>query len=819
MKLKNLRPETPQAGCSVNKMQNNSVNNTEKNASPQEAPGAERQMRLFHMVNATAQILLAAMDEKTFKKSLLEGMSIIANSFNFDHCYVWQNKIIDDESLFLMRFEWKNNKGRYTKVIDENTVYSYSDIPQWEAKFLNGENINCLIGDLADKERNHLINHGIKSIFAIPVYLHDFFWGYISFDDCRNERLLAEDEITVLHSVCLMIVSAIIRNEQTVKINEEQSQRDSLLNTVNNATSALLQVDVDEFDSALIRSMGMLGDAVNADRVYIWRNNTVKGKLFATQLYEWSEGAEPQQDSEYTINISYADNMPGWEEKLSSGHCINGLIRNMDADAQAQLSPQGILSILVVPVFMRDRFWGFVGFDDCHNERIFSENEETILRSGSLLIAQAMLRNDLTMRIRSTATQLETALVGAQTANRAKSDFLSNMSHEMRTPMNAIIGMTQIGKAAENIEKKDYAFDKIEGASNHLLIVINDVLDMSKIEAGKFDLSVSDFNFENMIQKAINVTGFRMEEKKQNFKLFVDSNIPQLLTGDEQRLTQVIVNLLTNAVKFTPEYGSIKLKTRLAGEYNGVCTIRVEVKDSGIGISREHHERIFSPFEQAETNTSRKFGGTGLGLAICKRIIELMDGCIWVESELGRGSSFIFTIKLLHKDDIPEPSEPPRPAGFHTDQIKFKGKRLLLAEDVEINREILLSLLEPLEIEIDCAINGADAVKMFKAAHDKYDLIFMDMQMPQMDGLEATREIRNHELQIESSLRTANSAGFTKGKAQRNRGQNIPIVAMTANVFKEDIEKCLNAGMNAHIGKPLDLKEVIEIMRRYLADM
>ena len=790
MKLKNLRPETPQAGCSVNKMQNRAPHESEKT------------QKLFHIVNETAQILLAAMNEKTFKTSILEGMSIIADSFNFDHCYIWQNKTIDNESLFIMRYEWKNKKGRYTRIIDEKTVFSYSDIPHWEAKFLKDECVNCLITDLTYKERNHLINHGIKSIFAVPVYLHDFFWGYVSFDDCRKERLLDEDEINVLRSVSLMIVNAIIRNEQAIKISEEQTLRDNLLNTVNNAASVLLQADVDEFDNALFRCMGMLGEAVNADRVYIWRNNTVKGKLFATQLYEWSEGAEPQQDNEYTINIPYAESMPGWEEKLSNGLCINGLIRNMDEDAQAQLSPQGILSILIVPVFLRDRFWGFVGFDDCHNERIFSENEETILRSGSLLIAHAMLRNDLTMRIRSTANQLETALVGAQTANRAKSDFLSNMSHEMRTPMNAIIGMTQIGKSAGNIEKKDYAFDKIEGASSHLLVVINDVLDMSKIEAGKFDLSETDFGFERMIQKAINVTGFRMEEKKLKFELILDFNIPRVLTGDEQRLTQVIVNLLTNAIKFTPEQGSIHLKSHLAGEHNGICTIRIEVNDSGIGISREHHERIFSPFEQAETNTSRKFGGTGLGLAICKQIIELMDGCIWVESEPGKGSNFIFTVKLKHNENADDSIEAPRsPVNTSEKQMPFKGKHLLLAEDVEINREILLSLLEPLEINIDCAINGADAVKMFKAVPDKYDLIFMDMQMPQMDGLEATREIRKYE----SSL-----------IENQTRRSFVPIVAMTANVFKEDIEKCLEAGMNAHIGKPLDIKEVMEMMQRCL---
>ena len=551
--------------------------------------------------------------------------------------------------------------------------------------------------------------------------------------------------------------------------------------------------------------MGMIGKAVNADRVYIWKNDTVDGQLLCTQLYEWSEGALPQQNNEYTVNIQYSDNVPGWEEKLSKGQCVNGIVREMDANAQAQLSPQGILSILVVPVFLKDYFWGFVGFDDCRNERIFTDNEESILRSGSLLIAHAMLRNDLTLSLRAAALELESALENAQSASSAKGNFLSNMSHEMRTPMNAIIGMTQIGKSAKNIEKKDYAFEKIESASNHLLGVINDVLDMSKIEAGKFEITFVEFEFEKIIQKAINVIGFRIEEKHQNFSLHLDPSIPKVLSGDDQRLTQVITNLLTNAVKFTPEEGSIRLNANFVSEENGICIIKVEVIDSGIGITAEQQSRLFTSFEQAESSTSRKFGGTGLGLAISKRIVDLMGGSIWVESEPGKGSAFTFTVQLTHgteKNIEPGYGQINSADGkTSADQApSFRGCRLLLAEDVEINREIVISLLEPAEIEIDCAVNGAEAVEMFAAEPNRYDMIFMDMQMPQMDGLEATRHIRD----IESKLETANAR------------KRIPIVAMTANVFKEDIQKCLDAGMDAHLGKPLDMNEILQILKRYL---
>ncbi|GHV28482.1 hypothetical protein FACS1894167_05590 [Synergistales bacterium] len=524
--------------------------------------------------------------------------------------------------------------------------------------------------------------------------------------------------------------------------------------------------------------------------------------------------------------------------------------------------------------------------------------------------------------------KLKDKVDAAERATMAKSEFLSNMSHEMRTPMNAIIGMTTLAKRTSDSERKDYCLGKIENASTHLLGVINDILDMSKIEANKLELSLDDFSFEEMLQKVANVISFRVDEKHQNFSVRIDKNIPAVLIGDDQRIAQVITNLLSNAVKFTPEGGDIRLETSLIKDDGGLCEIQFDVTDSGIGISAEQRERLFKSFQQAESSTSRKFGGTGLGLVISKRIVELMDGNIWITSELGQGSKFSFTVKMksseksgagarlldegvnwsniriLAVDDsanvreyfteilggyglschtassgeeslsliskngdydvyfidwkMPgmdgielsrlirsrfdaksvvimisayEQSEieaGAREAGVYkfiskpifpssivdcineclgenniqmaenalTGEIDdFSGYCILLAEDVEINREIVISLLEPTDIEIDCAGNGAEAVRMFASSPDKYDMIFMDLQMPEVDGLEATRRIR---------------------ATQVTRAAKIPIVAMTANVFREDVDKCLEAGMNDHVGKPLDFGEVLAKLRRYM---
>ena len=530
-------------------------------------------------------------------------------------------------------------------------------------------------------------------------------------------------------------------------------------------------------------------------------------------------------------------------------------------------------------------------------------------------------------------TDLLTAKRQAEEASESKSNFLSNMSHEIRTPINAIIGMSNIAKNAQDLDKMLYCIDKIDTASSHLLGIINDILDMSKIESGKFELSPTTFDLEKTVMKISNVQAFRMDEKYQEFFVYFSPEIPQLITSDEQRITQVITNIFSNAIKFTPEYGKIKLSVEKTDETATQIQLMISISDTGIGISEEKRKKLFRSFEQGDSGVSRKYGGTGLGLSISKNIVEMMGGSINIESEIDKGSTFKFTlwvdklndysvsknstissglsnIRLLVVDSSYDTLEyfkllvgkmnasiicdtansgaealeiihnaadcyhiifadwnMPDMAGLeliknmqnsccnsnivvitssgerevveaqaadagistflpkplfasnlldcinsllysisdlpeHNLQNEnapekdiFKDLNLLLVEDVEINREIACSILEETGINIQCAEDGEIAFSAFSANPDAFDIILMDVQMPVVDGLEATRRIRAMNL---------------------DKAKQIPIIAMTANVFKKDIDLCIESGMNSHLGKPISIEELMSTLKRYL---
>jgi PAS domain S-box-containing protein len=388
-------------------------------------------------------------------------------------------------------------------------------------------------------------------------------------------------------------------------------------------------------------------------------------------------------------------------------------------------------------------------------------------------------------------TDLILARDAAQAASRAKSTFLANMSHELRTPMNAIMGMTGLAlRRAEDAKLRDQ-LGKIDQASRHLLHVINDILDISKIEAERLVLEHTPFKLGQVLEDLISLVGPKAGDKGLRILVELAPGLPGLtLAGDPMRLGQVLLNLTSNAVKFT-ERGAVTVRALVAAEDADQVLLRWEVQDTGIGIAAEDQARLFTAFEQADGSMTRRYGGTGLGLAISKRLVQLMGGEIGVESAPDQGSTFWFTVRLGKAADNEAPTATPAASAEAAIRARHQGARVLLAEDEPINQEVSRGLLEGAGLVVDLAWDGAEAVALARSG--RYDLILMDMQMPNLSGIDATQAIRAD---------TPNSA--------------TPILAMTANVFAEDRLACQAAGMNDFIAKPIDPEALFATLLRWL---
>jgi PAS domain S-box-containing protein len=825
----------------------------------------DRREKILNAINEMAVTLLSH-EEKTFDDVMSNGIKPIADVIGVDRVAVY--RLLENNPPRLGQvYLWYGKT--ITPDADMKVVPKIKPTDRWLDILLKGGYINANVKDVPEDEADFLSQYGVKSIFFVPIFTRGEFWGLVTMEDHTNYRYFEEDTLDLMRSAAHLCANAIVRNE-----NERELLEKNELNRI-------------MFDNAPV---GLT--VFDENFKYIDCNDAVL-KMFGVtkEFYSTFFGSEKHSPEYQSDGIK------------SYNKAMDIIKRVMDGEEirveWSHLTPDGEplpVELTMVRTKQGDKYVG-LGY-------IYDMREQNQLKA-----------------------KVETALAQAQEASRAKSDFLANMSHEIRTPINAIVGMTNIGKSASDMERMEYCFLRIEDASNHLLGIINDILDISKIESGKLDLSPSEFNFERMLHRVANVVGLRIEEKKQSFKVLVDRAIPEVLVGDEQRLAQVITNIIGNAVKFTPEEGSIRVGTYFIAEKDGVCTIEISVTDSGIGISPAQQAHLFQPFHQAEASTTRKYGGTGLGLAISKRIVEMMGGEIWIDSELGKGATFAFTVQLKHAekrehslmdrginwsnvrilvvdDDhdtldflkkitteggafcdtasdgkkalaLIEQGKPYNiyfidwklpdidgmklasmisaslkesddtaivmfsaatwsTAEYDTENIhinkflnkplfsfniidtindclgvkeheenlnqepadQFPGKHILLAEDVEINCEIVIAILEPANLKITCAPNGKEAVRMFSEEPEKYDMIFMDVQMPEMDGYEATQKIR--------------ALDFPKAKS-------VPIIAMTANVFKEDVNKCLEAGMNDHIGKPVNFDEVMVKLRNFLS--
>ena len=584
----------------------------------------------------------------------------------------------------------------------------------------------------------------------------------------------------------------------TSGFDDKQLAEENRLLRAANATAAMVIGGFhQDYETVLIQALQMLGESVDANYIGLFRNMECDNAIHCFLKYHWvtkaraigSDGGIDAGLGENKTLFKYDDLFPDWKEKLAEKKYVICEDKDIPEEFLEIFEMKGGKSILLVPFYLHGGFWGMLGITR-KNNMPFTPCEAETLQTGAIIIAFSVSRHDTLGKI---TMDREKAMENTM----AKGEFLSRMSHEMRTPLNAIIGMTSIALKESDPQKMREHLKKVEVSSHLMLTIINDVLDMSKIEAGKLEIVKEPFDFNGMLRNAENIVKVKMDEKHQRFTVNCDKSIANTVISDEHRLLQVIVNLLNNSMKFTPLEGEISL-TAIQRKINETkVKLRVEVKDSGIGLTMEQQKKLFTAFEQADGSITRKYGGTGLGLAICKKILNTLGGDIWVKSNLGEGACFFFEMEADLGQPLGELSGSSVQLTGDRKEISHDwGKYIILfAEDVEINREIVEIMLGETGITIVSVENGKEAVEKFSAEMDRFELILMDVQMPVMDGLTATKKIR----------------AMDDPKAKK-----IPIIAMTANAFTEDIDICMEAGMDGHIAKPITIDAFFETLGRYL---
>lgn len=570
------------------------------------------------------------------------------------------------------------------------------------------------------------------------------------------------------------------------------------MDIVNHAVTVMLSRENIQFENILTDSVSLIDSIADFDRISVFRHEQKSDSSHLPQIHRWTKESGSVKVTEEQVVSLYYTLFLHWKDTLTTGGYIAGPTRLLPICPP--LEQFGCMMALAIPILHGSVFWGFVLFENLKDETPFVSREIAALRSISYMLAHAAEAEHLTR-------QLHTALKDLAEANNAKRNFLTQMSHEIRTPLNAVTGLSEL--ALSDLDQGHDITDKLEkihSAGLAILSIASDILDVSHIESGHFEIHPAPYDTPSLINDIVTLTIARASEKPIAFKLYLDENLPEMLSGDAQRIKQIFNHLLSNAFKYTNS-GTVQWHVTFERDDEDIWLVS-NVRDTGVGIKKEAIQKLFMDYGQAEAAPLHHAEGTGLGLAISKRLVEIMDGTIRVESEYGKGSTFYVRLRqsrvpcqpigktiadnlMTFRYTLTRRGNHAKPA-----RIDLSSARLLVVDDIQTNLDVAKGMLNPYRASIDCATSGKQAVAIIRAGKPHYDAVFMDQMMPEMDGMEAVRIIRE--------------------EIGTDYARQIPIIALTANTITGNKEIFLSKGFQDFISKPIDMSQLDAVLRRWV---
>ncbi len=563
-------------------------------------------------------------------------------------------------------------------------------------------------------------------------------------------------------------------------------KKDKLLQGIAEATRTLISLN--DPTLAFTTALKILGTAAEVDRVYIYKHRILKdtGEMYISIVYEWAaEEVESQILNPALQKLSYSRfESLGFYENFSSGNSLKFRIKDLPKVEQSIFIDGNIKAIILVPIMVDNKYWGFIGIDECREDRVWTENEESLLITMASTLGTVIKRNNVQEELIAKNIELDQAVIKAEAGAKAKSEFLALMSHEIRTPMNGVIGMTGLLLDTNLDDEQKEFVETIRISGDQLLVIINDILDFSKIESERLDLEMQAFDLRDCVEESLDLLASKAAEKGLDLAYLIEDNTPTTIVGDVTRLRQILTNLINNAIKFT-EKGEVFVSISSENISDNNFEIQFTVKDTGIGIPEDRMDRLFKAFSQVDASTTRTHGGTGLGLVISKKLAEMMSGRMWFESKFGEGSTFHFTVKA-------ESAKTTSKKYLKGQQLQLNKKKVLIVDDNKTNRRILKVQTDNWGMISRVCGSPIEAIKIFEE-NSEFDIVILDYQMPQMDGLTLAGEIRKFE-----------------------KGKNVPIIILTSIGRKENVNNFKDINLSAFLNKPIKLVQLYETISSVL---